>query len=259
MKANLRILAALSCAVLMASGIAHAQGQGGGGQRQGRGGQGRMMMGGRNGFMSLSSVVQRSDVQADLKVTDDQKTKLAELRPQRGQGGQGGNRGQGGQGGGGGQGGNRGQGGQGGQGGARGGFDAAAMAERRAEEKKKIADILSADQVKRLDEIVIQLQGDEAVNDPDVQKQINFTEDQKTKLKDLETKLQDATRSLTEKMRNQEIDRQAAMEAMQKNQKAMSDEIHKLLTSDQQAKLKELGGKKFEATEQPRRGGGGGR
>src|SRR5690348_10283910 len=71
--------------------------QGGGGRQRGFGGG----MGGRN---NPAMLLRRSDVQADLGITADQKSKLDDLmtsmRGQRGQGGAGGGGGQGGAGGG---------------------------------------------------------------------------------------------------------------------------------------------------------------
>jgi len=217
--------------------VSFGQGQGGG-RRQGRVG--------RTAVLTLSSIVQRADVQSDIKVTDDEKTKLEALRPQRRQGG--------------GAGGNGGGGNGGGAGAARNRTppDPAAIAARRAEEKKQLEGILTADQMKRLGEILIQMQGDSAVADPDVQTAINFTDDQKAKLKDLNTKYQEATRSLMDKVTSQEIDQAAAREAFTTNQKTLTDEIHKLLTADQVEKLKTLGGAPFKREDPPRRGGGGG-
>src|SRR5579872_4330451 len=78
--------------------------QGGPGGQRGQGGFGGP--GGRRGMEGaiapLDRLVFRADVQADIKVTADQKAKLVELRPRRGPGGPGGPGGppQGGQGGG---------------------------------------------------------------------------------------------------------------------------------------------------------------
>lgn len=217
MKVNLRILTALACVAIVGSSFAQ---QGGGRRQRGGGGQ-----------MTLSRVVQRPDVQADLALTDDEKTKLEALVPARGQGG----------------GGRRGGGGAAGGGGGQGAPDPGAMAARRKEEKDKIAAILTPDQMKRLSEIYIQLQGDMAVTDPDVQTAIGFDDAQKAKLKDLTAQYRDATRQLREKAQSDNLDRAAVREATQKNQKTYSDEIHKILTDSQISKLKDLGGKPFTA------------
>lgn len=163
------------------SGIANAQGGPGQGGPGGPGGQRGMRMGG--GLAPLSMLVQRPDVQKDLGVNDAQKEKLAALRPQRGPGGPGGGaaggqRGQGGQGGQAGQG-QRGQGGQGGP------PDFQAMQRQRAEQDKRVQEILTPAQFKRLGEIRIQLAGVMAALDPDIQKALGVTADQKKKLDEL--------------------------------------------------------------------------
>lgn len=249
MNSNLsRILAVTVCAAALV-GSALAQDGGGQGQRgnRQRGGFGR------NGQASLTQLALRSDVQTDLGVNDDQKSKLTELRPQRGQG-----RRNGGNGGGNDANGN-GNGGNGRNGGRRqggGGFNAdpAAIAERRAAEKKTLEAILNADQMKRLEEIRIQLSGDQAIVDPEIQKQLGFSDDQVRKVKDLQEKFQSAMRTMREKMQNGDLDRQGMMDAMQTNTKVLREELHKIPTSAQADKLKSMGGKPFKADEQ--RGGG---
>lgn len=225
-------------AVALLSCVALAGAQGGG---QGRG-QGRRG-GGGNSELSLAM---RADVQKEISVTDDQKTKLTDLqqksRPQRGGGGGGGNGG----------------GGGGGNGG--GNFDPAAMAQRmaemRAQQHKDLSAILNDGQMKRLGELLIQREGYNALTQPDVQKALNFTSDQTQKVKDLATKQQEANRALMEKMRNQEITREELTADREKNTKTMNDELSKVLTSDQASKFKEMQGKPF--TFETGNGGGGG-
>jgi hypothetical protein len=249
-------------------GIVFAQGgQGGQGRRGGGGfGQGQFGMRAMGGqFGNEFSILSRKDVQADLVLTADQKTKLdAYLEKQRGNRGQGvqgqgqrGNRGQGGQGGQGqGQRGNRGQGGQGGQ-----NFDMEAFrkqqAERQEAQKKEVATILTEDQMKRLHQIWVQLQGNRILLNKDVQKELGFTADQTKKVDDLTNQLGDATRSLMEKMRNQEISREDMMASMEKNTKALDAALIGILTKEQTAKLDAMKGKAFKAdpNENGRRGG----
>lgn len=191
-----------------------------------------MQMGARGPQYGIQLLL-RSDVQADLKITDEQKTKIEAARPQRGQGRQGGG------------------GGAPGAPGAGGGQpDAATMAARRAEQEKVVNDILTPDQQKRLKEIAIQLAGTQAIVSPEVQKDLGFTEDQKKKITDLQKTYQEASQSLREKMRNQELDRQQAMEAFTKNTDTLKAELAKILTPEQSEKLKTLGGAPFKADTQ---------
>lgn len=217
----------LAVGALVVASVA-AMAQDGGGRRQRGGGQGGFQRGGQQGG---AQVLFRSDVQTDLGLTDEQKTKLSELRPQRGnrQRGQGG--GQGGNGGG-----QRGQ-----------GANREEMAARRAEQQKKIAEILTPEQVKRLKEIQIQLAGPQAILDPEVQKELALDATQTKKVDDLQKGFREANQSVQEKLRNQEIDRTKAAEARKTNNDALKTELQKVLTSAQAEKLKTLGGKPFKA------------
>lgn len=189
------------------------RGQGGAGTRQMRGfGMGRQVGGGM-------MAVYRKDVQVELGLTSDQKTKLDELRtqfrPQRGTAGAGQTP------------------------------DLETLKAQVAERTKKIEAILTADQVKRLHEVELQLAGDRAILQEKVQKDLGLTASQTAKIKTLQAKFQEASASVREKMVNGEIDRDSMMASMQKNNTALVDELKKVLTAEQAAKLKEMGGKTF--------------
>jgi len=222
-------------AMLCVASFALSQ-QGGGGQRGQGGGQGQRGQGGGQrgqgggGGNDVASLIARKDVQAELKLSDGQKSKIDELTPQR-------QRGQGGQG----QGGQRGQGGQ--QGGGQG--DREANRARQEELAKKIAEILDDNQEKRLLELRIQRAGNRAVFMEEVASKLGVTEDQKSKLDDLRSKQRDAQQSLAEKVRNQEVSREDAQATRTKNEKILDDEIAKVLTSEQKDQLKKLGGAPF--------------
>lgn len=206
----------------------------------------------RGGNQSMTGLLNRADVQSELKITDDQKTKLTELMPQR-------NRGAGGGGGGaaGGGGGNNGGGNNGGRGGNNGGGgnfgggngDPAAMRQAMAEREKKILDILTAEQSKRLEELYIQRVGNRALGRESIQKELGLSTDQVSKINDLNTKQREAQQELMQKMRNQEIDREEARGIMDKNQKTLDEELGKVLTSEQTAKFKSMRGADFKFDE----------
>ena len=107
------------------------------------------------------NVLSMPEVQAELKLTDEQKTKvtdaLAKLREQRQSQGQ--------------------------------DFQSLSqeerqklMADRRAEEDKQLGAILNADQVKRYHQLVLQRQGMTAVLDKPVADELKLTDDQRTKI-----------------------------------------------------------------------------
>lgn len=214
MKANLRILAALACAAVLV-GSAMAQGQGG--RRQRGGGQ-----------VNLLSILMRSDVQTELKITDDEKTKLEELRTANRPTNAGGP-------------------GAGGAGGPGAGTppDPAAMAARRQQLEKSIEAILTADQLKRAKELLIQREGARALLRKEVQEALSLTEDQKTKIKTLNDNYRKASQEIREKVQSAEMDRQAARDANAANTKTLTDELTKVLTPDQATKLTALGGTPF--------------
>jgi hypothetical protein len=214
----------LIIALVAVSSIAFAQ-QGGGGQRGQGGGKGQgQKQGGQNqrqgGGNGSARLLAMPSVQAELNLTSDQKTKLSALLPQRGQGGQGG--------------GQRGQGGSNGQ-----GQDRA----NQAETEKKLAEILDDKQEARLAELVIQRAGNRAVLDEKVATELALTAEQKTKLDALREK-QRASRG-GGGQQGQGADREAARAAREKMAKELDAEIGKILTEQQKADLKALGGKPF--------------
>jgi len=230
---NLKSIGKLAMIGLLVAAMTAAMAQGGGGGRgQGRG------MGGRFG-QGPAQLITRADVQRDLGISDDVKSKLASLSEKLNEdrrammqdlmgGG--------------------------------GPPDQAemqkAMEKFNAKAKEEIAKVLNADQMKRLDEIGIQLQGNRAILLPAVQKALGLSDDVIAKAKDLAAKQQEANRAIFEKVGNGEMTREESQAAQQKNTTALGDELGKLLSADQAAKLKEMGGKPFKAD--PPRGGGGG-
>ncbi len=194
--------------------------------------QGGMRMMGGGGAQPAWMLLARTDVQEDLKLTDDQKTKLDTMRDemmasmrerfQRGGGG--------------------------GNGGGERPSREEMQKQRAAMEKEvndKLAAILTADQIKRIKEISIQMAGSSSVYREEIAKELAITETQKTKLDELQTTMNRANRSLMEKVRNQEIDPESFQASMKKNSEALNAEIDKVLTSAQKDKLKAMGGSPF--------------
>lgn len=221
-------LVALAAVAVLATSAFAQRGQGGGGGGQGRGGgfgQGRGgMMGGMMGNLFL---VQRADVKADLGLSAEQGSKLEalqtaqreEMRAMFQNGGGGGDR------------------------------EAmmAAFQKMNEETDKKVAAILTGPQNKRLLEIQVQLAGDRALLLPAVQKNLALNESQLAKIKDLQAKQQEANQSIMERMRNGELERDQIGELRAKNDKILGEELAKIMTTDQAAKLKAMAGKPFKA------------
>lgn len=190
-----------------------------------QGGGMRMMRGGNN----LLGLARRADVDKELNVTADQKAKLDDLqqtmRSQMREAFQS-------------------------MGGGNGappdqGAIQKMMSDMQDKQKTALAGILNADQMTRLKELSIQRQGNAAILDKDVQASLGLSADQLAKIKDLQDKQMEAMQAIGEKMRNQEIDQEAASTAMQKNNDTMKTELGKILTADQASKLAAMGGKPF--------------
>lgn len=182
---------------------------------------------------SMIGLLQRSDVQKELNLSDDQKSKLEAMRPARGQGG---NRGNGG--------GGNGGGGNGG-GGQRPAQDPEAMAKAAAEREKTMLEVLTPDQSKRLRELFVQRAGSRAVIRPDIQDALKLTATQKEKIGGLQKNQREANQAVMEKVRNGEIERTAVADIQKKNDSILQEEINKILTVEQRDKLKSMGGAAF--------------
>jgi Spy/CpxP family protein refolding chaperone len=188
----------------------------GGAFAQRGGGFGRFGGGGAN-------MLRMPEVQAELKLTDDQKTKvtdaLAKLREQRQ-----------------------------GQGQSFQGLSPEErqkmMADRRAAEDKALADVLNADQMKRYHQLVLQQQGMTAVLDKPVADQLKLTDDQKTKIQAVVDEQRAAMRDMFQNGGGSG-DREAMMKKFQDMRKQTDDKIASLLTDDQKNQWKEMTGAPF--------------
>lgn len=215
-------LVALAAVAVLATSAFAQRGQGGG---QGRGGG----FGQRGGFGQAGNMqlLQRADVKADLGITSEQTTKIEalqtaqreEMRAMFQGGGGGGDR------------------------------EAmmAAFAKMTEATDKKLNEILTPTQTKRLLEINVQLSGNRALLLPAVQKALVLNEGQLAQVKALQAKQQEAMQSIMERMRNGEIERDQIGELRAKNDKILGEELAKILTADQATKLKAMAGKPFKA------------
>jgi hypothetical protein len=241
-KHMIKVVAAVTLLAVATASFAQGQGQRGQGQRgqgQGQGQfQGRGMQG---GMMQMSPVflLMRNDVQDDLKLTAEQRTRLGELQRQQQES-------------------MRGMGGRGGGGGGDFQQMREEMQRRQQEMERQVNQILTADQQKRLKEISIQLAGARAVLNEDVQKELGLTAEQRQRIQDLMQRQQEANRALMQQARDGGIEREELQTRMRNNENALNTEIGKVLTAEQNEKLKAMGGAPFRATEQPRGGRGGG-
>ncbi len=126
----------------------------------------------------------------------------------------------------------------------------AMMKKRQEGEDKALKEILDEKQRTRLKELWIQRLGNGAVANAEIQKELGMTDDQKAKVKSLQTKQQEANQAIFEKMRNGEIDREELRPLMEKNTKVLNEEYGKVLNDEQKAKLKTMGGAAFKFDEE---------
>ena len=134
--------------------------------------------------------------------------------------------------------------------------------ERNTKMKEQLEEVLFPEQLERLQEINIQLQGIAALQNAEVAKELKITEAQKKELEEVRA-------GLMEKMREgmRELfssgSREGIREKMEKMRDDMEGDVLAVLTSDQKKKFEEMKGEKFEMPEGSRgqggRGGFGGR
>ncbi len=224
---NLKIIIAAALVAITAIGSTQGMrmmGMGGGSPTQllyagGMGGFGR----GGGGGGGAPEVTLRADVSKELKIADDQKAKIIAARSgmmeKMGEVFQ------------------------------NAGGDREAMqkgmADLIAASEKEVNAALTDAQKTRLKELWIQRQGNSAIQNEGVQKDLGFTDAQKAKVKELNEKSMEASQALFQKMRDQELDREQMQAAMAKNTEVMKVELGKILTAEQTAKLKAMGGVAF--------------
>lgn len=191
---------ALAVAMLVAL-AAQAQQDGGGrrGERRGPGGPG--------GPGAGIGLLMNDKVQAELKLTDDQKEKLRGLGRE--------------------------------------------MRENREDTEKKLAEILTPEQMSRLKELRLQVGGVAVLTTPEVAKELALTDDQLSKLKELQQESMAGMREAYQGMRDLSQDaRQAKMtemrEKMEKSRQETLKKAMEVLTPEQREKLEKMKGAKVD-------------
>jgi len=200
-----------------------------GAMAQGRGGRGGF--GGGFGRGGLSDLLQITQVQKELKLSDDQIAKVKEIadaaRPPQGTRGQRGNN-------------------------QTDAERAAAREERQkrtAETDAKVTAVLMPEQVTRLKQVQLWVQGYGALtNNENVAKELGLTDDQKAALKTISDEAGRKRQALFQGFGRNATDEQRtkAREEMASLQKDTDAECKAVLTDDQSAKLAALKGEKFE-------------
>ena len=205
--------------VSMVSQVSLAQREEG---RRGRGGPG----GGPGGGLSAGRLLGVKEVQAALKLTEDQTSKLEKIneesrdkiREAMQDGG-----------------------------------DRAKMQELMASTTTKVNEVLDEGQQKRLMGILVQVDGAGALTNPAIAKELNITNDQKKKFEEV----RESNRAAMREAREGDRDQEGAREKMAKLREESNKKLMAVLTSDQQAQLEAMKGEKVEIDMSALRGGGG--
>lgn len=225
--AGKRALVALTAMALLAVPLVAVQAQGGGGGGRGFG-QGRR--GGMRGFGGLA-ILRDEKVQAELKMTPDQisklETKQQEVQEKTRDLMQG-----------------------------AGNFRdmseedrAKLMTKMQDINETAVKDILTNEQLPRFHQLELQQAGPQALTRKDVAEKLKITDEQKAKIKEIQTQTQADTRQA---MQDQDFQKLAEI------RRSSAEKILAVLTDDQRAQFKEMLGPKFEFTPRGRRGGPGG-
>ena len=180
---------------------------------------------GGSGGASGTTLVQQKSVQDELKLSEEQTEKLKQvgtkLRESFGGGGGGGDREE-----------------------ARKKFE-----EARNAADKDIKEILTADQSKRLKEIVLQLAGPMALARSDVAKEVGLSDDQQAKVKEIAEAL--ATEMRAQFQAGGGGNREEALKKVETLRKDIGDKVLALLKDDQKKEWEKLVGEPFKGEIQP--------
>lgn len=124
------------------------------------------------------------------------------------------------------------------------------MEEANAKVRKDVAAMLDSDQMKRFEQLELQVRGLDAFADAKVQEALKVAEEQKTKIGALMTEMAEKRQSI---MQEAQGDFQGAMTKFRELQDSTREKVMALMSDDQKAKYKELIGEPFEM---PAFGGG---
>jgi hypothetical protein len=111
------------------------------------------------------------------------------------------------------------------------------------EMRKSLANILKADQVKRFDQVELQVRGAQAFGDAKVQEKLKLTQDQKDKVKSINDDAGAQRRELFQGFQN---DREGTLKKMNDLNKATLSKVTAVLNDEQKSSWKELIGSPFD-------------
>jgi Spy/CpxP family protein refolding chaperone len=120
--------------------------------------------------------------------------------------------------------------------------------------QKDIGEILLPHQQERLKQIALQMQGNQALSNPEVAAKLDLSEQQKDRLAQAREDAREKMRELFSNAREERGDRAAAREKMTQLRADLDRQIADVLTADQKRKLDEMRGEPFELDRSQLRG-----
>ena len=120
---------------------------------------------------------------------------------------------------------------------------------RAAELVKGMGEILKPEQVKRFEQIQLQQSGAGAFSSPRVQEGLKLTDDQKTKLREIN---EESGQAMREAFQDSQSDREGAMKKFAELRKQATEKAVGVLTDEQKKTWKEMTGEPFEVVYEPR-------
>jgi len=117
------------------------------------------------------------------------------------------------------------------------------------EVEKELAKVLKKEQLQRLRQIALQVEGLAALARPEIAKQVGLTEEQQRKIEEILREANEKRRALFQQ--GPPADRQAMFREMQKIREWVDEQIGKLLTEQQKKKWQELIGEPFKLEFRP--------
>jgi len=118
-----------------------------------------------------------------------------------------------------------------------------------ADMDKALAEILKPEQLKRFHQIQLQQGGAQAFLGARVADALKLTDDQKTKIREINQEAMTETREI---MQGFQDDREGTMKKLTEHRKATTDKALKVLTAEQKKSYDELAGAPFEVKLEPR-------
>ena len=118
-----------------------------------------------------------------------------------------------------------------------------------ADMSKGLAEILKPEQVKRFHQIQVQQAGSNAFTQAHVADKLKLTDEQKSKVRDINQEVMTSMGELREQFQN---DREGAMKKATEIRKAASDKAMEVLTAEQKTTYKDLLGAPYEVKFEPR-------